>query len=175
MWYRYRYRYVKRRQVYQFFFFCWGKKRRNNLALPSDLRSVALSGSALSWSMSALTTAVVLYRELDHSRTNRRNPLHRRELYCVQKWYFPILITNTCHFKTDKRKRKQPRYTVPIVENYRRYLKKVHPGSRIRKKFIPDPDIGGKKAPDTRSGFATLLKKLFLYFSHFFTYRYFDF
>jgi hypothetical protein len=33
------------------------------------------------------------------------------------------------------------------------------PRSGIRKKFIPDPDPGGKKAPDPGSGSATLLMK----------------
>ena len=46
----------------------------SSLTAPKDRRRVALSGSPLSCSIRALTTAVVLYRELDHSRTRHRNP-----------------------------------------------------------------------------------------------------
>jgi hypothetical protein len=52
----------------------YNKEDRKIVRLPRDLRRVALSGSPLSCSMRAFTTAVVLYRELDHSRTSRRNP-----------------------------------------------------------------------------------------------------
>jgi hypothetical protein len=59
-------------------------------------------------------------------------------------------------------KNNQPFSCLWFQEQVLFFLKK-HPldsGSEIRKKFIPDPDPGGKKAPDQGSGSATLVRTI---------------
>ena len=67
----------------------------SSMTAPKDRRRVALSGSPLSCSMRALTTAVVLYRELDHSRTRHRNPASMYKLAGKKGRHIWVVLTKT--------------------------------------------------------------------------------